>query len=347
MARPTARTTAAVASILLCGVLLGYRLANYSDSYRTMYPQRIKLSASRHTNTVSLTAVTHVNATQSTSCRRLWKKGTSAWFDKKFRPDLLPVWVKENTKLPDDVAKWWVGLQGNADKDYVDALTKAFEVIPDPQRFMTRNLSTCLRCAVVGNSGNLRGSGYGELIDSHDAVIRINQAKTEGFEKDVGGREDYRLMYPESYMDIPAESNFVLLNFKILDIKWATSALTTGEVKRTYMAVRSKIKVPPSKMLFFNPELMWHIHHDWIDKKGRYPSSGTLGTFFALQFCDEVSLFGFGANSKGFWDHYWQKDDGARNSAFLKTRVHDSTHEMELITRLAEEQKITLFKGVR
>ena len=54
-----------------------------------------------------------------------------------------------------------------------------------------------------------------------------------------------------------------------------------------------------------------------------------------------------GANSQGFWDHYWQRDDGKGNSAFLKTHVHDSVHEYEVITKLAEEQIITLHKGVR
>ena len=41
-------------------------------------------------------------------------------------------------------------------------------------------------CAIVGNSGKLLMSKLGREIDSHDAVIRINGAPTEGFEADVG-----------------------------------------------------------------------------------------------------------------------------------------------------------------
>ncbi|KAG7653529.1 Glycosyl transferase family 29 [Arabidopsis suecica] len=41
-------------------------------------------------------------------------------------------------------------------------------------------------CAVVGNSGTLLISQYGGLIDKHEIVIRLNNAKTERFEKKVG-----------------------------------------------------------------------------------------------------------------------------------------------------------------
>ena len=43
-----------------------------------------------------------------------------------------------------------------------------------------------------------------------------------------------------------------------------------------------------AQVLLYNPALMYHIYHDWIDRKGRYPSSGSLAIFFALQYCDEV-----------------------------------------------------------
>jgi hypothetical protein len=34
-------------------------------------------------------------------------------------------------------------------------------------------------CAIVGNSGGLLGSKYGEAIDGHDAVWRINYAPSK------------------------------------------------------------------------------------------------------------------------------------------------------------------------
>lgn len=41
-------------------------------------------------------------------------------------------------------------------------------------------------CAVVGNSGILLNSSYGGAIDEHEMVMRINNARTVGFESFVG-----------------------------------------------------------------------------------------------------------------------------------------------------------------
>ncbi|XP_078619191.1 alpha-N-acetylgalactosaminide alpha-2,6-sialyltransferase 2-like [Branchiostoma floridae x Branchiostoma japonicum] len=49
----------------------------------------------------------------------------------------------------------------------------------------------CIRCAVVGNGGILRGSGKGEEIDGHDFVWRVNAAITKDFEDDVGKRTSF------------------------------------------------------------------------------------------------------------------------------------------------------------
>ncbi|KAL0417603.1 UNVERIFIED_CONTAM: Beta-1,6-galactosyltransferase GALT29A [Sesamum radiatum] len=43
-------------------------------------------------------------------------------------------------------------------------------------------------CAVVGNSGILLNKEFGKLIDSHEAVIRLNNARIASFERNVGAK---------------------------------------------------------------------------------------------------------------------------------------------------------------
>ena len=53
-------------------------------------------------------------------------------------------------------------------------------------RFQLEDGSPVRSIAVVGSSGNLLYHGLGASIDSHDIVIRVNDAITEGYERDVG-----------------------------------------------------------------------------------------------------------------------------------------------------------------
>ena len=49
-------------------------------------------------------------------------------------------------------------------------------------------------CAVVSSGGSLHKSGLGEFIDSHDIVLRFNNAPTEGHEVDVGKKTSIRIV---------------------------------------------------------------------------------------------------------------------------------------------------------
>ncbi|KAG7249376.1 hypothetical protein CRUP_008961 [Coryphaenoides rupestris] len=123
------------------------------------------------------------------------------------------------------------GLQRNADKQTLEeVMSQLFQVIPPPSLDLWPRPSRCHRCAVVGNSGNLRRSGHGKLIDSHSAVIRMNKAVTSGFEEDVGNRTTHHFLYPESAVDIVGGASLVLLPFKVRDLEWLASALSTGRI---------------------------------------------------------------------------------------------------------------------
>lgn len=55
-----------------------------------------------------------------------------------------------------------------------------FQVIPGRSPYGSWDPGRCLRCAVVGNSGNLRGAGYGATIDGHDYIMRYEVGPEPG-----------------------------------------------------------------------------------------------------------------------------------------------------------------------
>ncbi|MEQ2297629.1 hypothetical protein AMECASPLE_036536 [Ameca splendens] len=156
----------------------------------------------------------------------------SAWFSQHYDPNQQPILRAKNNNFDADALAWWLGLQrSDNDQTLEEVMVKMFQVI-SPPTVETRMVPTrCRTCAVVGNSGNLQGSGHGKLINSHSFIIRMNKAVTRGFEKDVGNRTTHHFLYPESAVDVDNGVSLVLLPFKLRDLEWLTSALSTGHIK--------------------------------------------------------------------------------------------------------------------
>ncbi|XP_076862167.1 CMP-N-acetylneuraminate-beta-galactosamide-alpha-2,3-sialyltransferase 1-like [Brachyhypopomus gauderio] len=266
------------------------------------------------------------------------------WFYKKFNPLVQPLLNKNNRDISNETYSWWMWLQMEDNPSSLPVvLNRLFQTISAKENYMDAGPSRCRTCALVGNSGNLRSSRYGKLIDSNDFVIRINKAPTQGFEEDVGSRTTHHVMYPESAIDLNETTTLLLVPFKILDLEWIVSALSTGNITSTYQPVQSRIKTNKDKVLVFSPTFMRYVHASWLDDNGRYPSTGFLSLVFALHICDKVNVFGFGADHRGNWHHYWEDNLG---SAFRETGVHDADQEQNITRILAKKGKVTLFKGV-
>lgn len=54
-------------------------------------------------------------------------------------------------------------------------------------------------CALVTSGSNILKTGWGGAIDAHDVVVRLNNAPSKKFEKDVGSRTDLR--YTNGYYE--------------------------------------------------------------------------------------------------------------------------------------------------
>ncbi|KAF4100769.1 hypothetical protein G5714_018965 [Onychostoma macrolepis] len=96
----------------------------------------------------------------------------SFWFNELYDLSIQPLLTWENHVLSEDIYKYWKGLQKNKNEDnYTAVVEKLFSLFPDKMQYSDASPKHCRTCAVIGNSGNLKGSRYGHFIDLHDFVI--------------------------------------------------------------------------------------------------------------------------------------------------------------------------------
>ncbi|CAK6961085.1 CMP-N-acetylneuraminate-beta-galactosamide-alpha-2%2C3-sialyltransferase 1-like [Scomber scombrus] len=263
------------------------------------------------------------------------------WLMQHLNKSVQP-FLSADYSLPEDAFNWWKRLQLES-RDYSTYRTtveRLFQMFPPSPDLIESSPDRCRTCAVVGNSGNLRQSHYGPLIDFHDVVIRINKGHTKGYEADVGTKTTHRIMYPESAMDLDDSTHLVLFAFKIKDLEWLIKAFSTGFFGRSYAPIKSTIKANKDLVMILNPAFMKYVHEMWLKKKGRYPSTGFMTLALSMHMCDEINVFGFGADSDGNWYHYF----GAVNKN-LRTGPHPGGQEYDILQQLHKAHKIHFYNG--
>ncbi|XP_034560096.1 CMP-N-acetylneuraminate-beta-galactosamide-alpha-2,3-sialyltransferase 1-like [Notolabrus celidotus] len=214
---------------------------------------------------------------------------------------------------------------------------KLFKIFPPFPGVSEARPDHCRTCAVVGNSGNLAGSHYGLLIDHHDTVIRMNRGRTKGYEGDVGTKTTHHVMYPESAIDLDNTTHLVFFGFKMRDMEWLLKSFDL----ENYNKVNYKRRANKDLVMILNPAFMKYVYEKWLQKKGSYPSTGFMTVILSLVICDEVSVFGFGADSDGNWSHYFERL-GNKN---FRTGPHPGAYEYELLEKLHKDKKIHFFRG--
>ncbi|KAM6903802.1 CMP-N-acetylneuraminate-beta-galactosamide-alpha-2,3-sialyltransferase 2-like [Lycodopsis pacificus] len=219
---------------------------------------------------------------------------------------------------------------------YRETVDKLFKLVPATAHVEASSPDRCRTCAVVGNSGNLMKSHYGPLIDFQDVVIRINRGRTKGYEADVGTKTTHHVMYPESAVDLDSTTRLVLFPFKIKDLDWVTNVFNTGPSGR-----KSNFKANKDLVMIVNPAFIRYVHDVWLQQRGSYPSTGFMTVVLALHICDEVHVFGFGADSDGNWSHYWEQ----LRDTNLKTGPHPGGEEYKMIEELSKHKILKFYTG--
>ncbi|XP_041453957.1 CMP-N-acetylneuraminate-beta-1,4-galactoside alpha-2,3-sialyltransferase-like isoform X2 [Lytechinus variegatus] len=203
-------------------------------------------------------------------------------------------------------------------KKLESVLKKAVSVI-NKSDFSEITSKSCSRCVVVGNGGVMKDSSMGAIIDDFDVVIRLNDAPTITYEKDVGSKTTIRMAYPESSFQsaIPYKGHwlYVIVIFKQTDLEWISNVAAGKKVPsslRFWKSVARSVPKPADEFRIFNP----HIIQETAELVGmkigngkvgkNVPTTGSFAISMATRLCDEVSVAGFGYDeSKPL--HYYDK----------------------------------------
>ncbi|XP_041974469.1 beta-galactoside alpha-2,6-sialyltransferase 2 [Aricia agestis] len=159
-------------------------------------------------------------------------------------------------------------------------------------------------CAVVTSAGALRGSRLGEFIDSHDMVLRFNNAPTENFTDDVGSKTTFRILNSQ----VVTKPEFRFLDdalYRDVSILIWDPANYSSNLEDWYQYPDFPLFPVYKRLLeqrrsadvhLLNPQVLWRLWavlQDFSPYRLRKnpPSSGFIGLWFAIHRCNHVRIF--------------------------------------------------------
>eukprot|EP00854_Cymbomonas_tetramitiformis_P004264 gene4264-5249_t len=168
------------------------------------------------------------------------------------------------------------------------------------------------KCALVGNSGMLRMSNFGKSIDSHDTVLRINQAPVLGYSRRVGTMVTHRVfnrLWARLYYtgqtqsqkknkvqeQYPLETNLTLLITRATLKEYGLLAAQLADTRPDVLAARISSRACSMAQPLLEGYRERLCHQGFGPYKGlNVPSSGWVAGHMLLQLCTSVSVYGFG-----------------------------------------------------
>lgn len=165
-------------------------------------------------------------------------------------------------------------------------------------------------CAVVGNSGLLRLSEYGKAIDSHDVVVRLNQAPQRGYSRRVGLKVTHRVLnrlWTRNYYSgaskirnkaveqHPLEQGLTLLISRATLKEYGNLASQLFETRKDILAVRISSRATSMAAPILEHYRERLCRSGFGPYKGlNVPSSGWVCANMLTSLCSKVTVYGFG-----------------------------------------------------
>ena len=187
--------------------------------------------------------------------------------------------------------------------------------------------------AIVGSSGMLLDTEFGNLIDSHDYIIRFNAARVDGFEKHVGRKTNLRITNINCFLGksgnarFPANDPKFIANLPIQDLLIIRPPLCTKEMFEKRRGINTAYLLDDS---------IWNICRSELG--GTDPSVGYIGLQLALEHFKEISVFGFDHGTiQNEKRHYWEPVRGVGGH-------HKMDREDIIFKELETDKRIKIYK---
>ncbi|XP_070533159.1 alpha-2,8-sialyltransferase 8E-like [Ptychodera flava] len=208
---------------------------------------------------------------------------------------------------------------------------------------------TFKKCSIVGNSGLVSGKGCGKSIDSADFVIRFNLAKVRGYDKDVGNRTDLVTCNPTIFRDrysnlstnesVDKLIQYVLNEYGAVTF-WLPAFSNIFCTKLSFLAqdVLNRVHMDA---VFPHPE-HFGLARDFWKTRDIDPiriSSGLMLITAAMNFCEELHVYGFWPYSKDalgkpIYYHYFDKEAIMLPDWKIKKKWHEMPNEFQTLVTL-------------
>ncbi|XP_059627518.1 beta-1,6-galactosyltransferase GALT29A [Cornus florida] len=261
-------------------------------------------------------------------------------------PQFYRIWLDFRKHLHD----WW--RNKGFHPDIMSELVNLVKVPIDQHNGLVGSRRRYSNCAVVGNSGILLKSEHGELINSHEAVIRLNNARTTGFEPKVGSKTSISFVNSnilhlcarrQGCFCHPYGSTIPMVMYICQPGHFLDYTLCNSSHKAPLLVTDPRFDVLCSRVVKYyslkrfteemeKPLEEWGSSHD--GSMFHY-SSGMQAVMLSVGICDKVSIFGFGKSTSA--KHHYHTNQKA------ELHLHDYEAEYEFYRDLVERPQAIPF----
>ena len=177
------------------------------------------------------------------------------------------------------------------------------------------------KAILVGSSGDIKNENKGEFINSFPVIIRMNDARTIGFEKDVGNRTTIRIV------NFKAINNVLQRNFLKEFITTKYIIISTNNSDDKYKFIHLRKIFPHLEIFIFTPQAIQYNDalfqkYTGINRRGSgtWLTTGWFALFFMIHYVQEKNVIGFGGEKEDSSYHYY-------SSSSIKQKNYYITHE--------------------